>query len=234
MLYRNDYEYHFINLHSLQSVYERGNKLSSKTDDLIGIISRVVIEWMKYAVPRMGIVSKIDDPEGKGRVLVHIPAFNWMTDDVGAWCFPIDKKSLVTPEVGSWVIVQWIDGNENYPIYTGIDSKMKDMLPDAYVDENSQVIFENQNRDFAIVYDESGGVLNIGAADESFVKGDTAKIEMDKDQTLMNSLQTVLAAWTPVAGDGGLALKTALTAAGFFSLPQANYANILSTKIKGE
>ena len=190
------------------------------------------MEATRFCVPRLGIVSKIDDSEGRGRILVHIPSLNWMTDDTGAWCFSIDKKSLITPAVDDWVIVQWIDGNMDLPVYTGISSRMKDMLPDSYTDENNQILFENRKRDFSVRYDETGEVLNMGDGSESFVKGDTAKTEMDKDQALMNALQTSINVWVPVPGDGGTALKTAL--AGFLGLGQANYANILSDKIKGE
>lgn len=147
--------------------------MSSKADDFITIISKIVLDVTRFNVPRMGQVSKIDDSDGKGRVLVHIPSLGWITDDIGAWCFPVDKKSLITPAVGDWVIVQWIDGNMDLPIYTGVDSKMKDMLPDAYTDENNQIIFENRGRDFSIRYDETGEILNIGAGTESFLKGDT-------------------------------------------------------------
>ena len=190
------------------------------------------MEATRFFVPRLGLVSKIDDSENRGRILAHIPSLNWMTDNIGAWCFPIDKKSVITPAVGDWVIVQWIDGNMDYPVYTGISSRMKDMLPAAYTNDNNQILFENRARDFSIRYDETGEMFNIGDASESFVKGDTAKTEMDKDQALMNSLQTSISAWVPVPGDGGAALKTAL--AGFLALAQANYANILSDRIKGE
>ena len=206
--------------------------MSSKADDFITIISKIILEITRFNVPRMGQVSKIDDPDDKGRILVHIPSLGWITDDIGAWCFPVDKKSLITPAVGDWVIVQWIDGNMDLPVYTGISSRMKDMLPDSYTDENNQILFENRKRDFSVRYDETGEVLNMGDGSERFVKGDTAKTEMDKDQALMNALQTSINVWVPVPGDGGIALKTAL--AGFLGLGQANYANILSDKIKWE
>ena len=74
--------------------------------------------------------------------------------------------------------------------------------------------------------------IKMNGATEAFVKGTTAKPEMDKDQNLMNVLQTSINAWVPVPNDGGAALKTALTA--WLLLPQANYANILSNTIKGE
>ena len=147
--------------------------MSDKNGGIIGIISKIVRDTQKFSVPRLGQISQNVDPNGKGRVLVHIPSLSWITDDTGAWCYPVGMKSSITPEVGTWVIVQWIDGNIDLPIYTGIDTKMKDMLPDAYTDEKSQVLFESQARDFAMVYDETDKVLTIGNGSESFVKGDT-------------------------------------------------------------
>ena len=77
-----------------------------------------------------------------------------------------------------------------------------------------------------------GDNVEMLGADEAFVKGTTAKPEMDKDQSLMDELQTAITAWVPVPMDGGAALKTALAA--FLALPQADYSDILSDTIKGE
>lgn len=77
-----------------------------------------------------------------------------------------------------------------------------------------------------------GPALDLLAANESFVKGDTAKTELDKESANMTALKAAISGWTPVANDGGAALKTALAA--FLALTTENYSNILSTKIKGE
>jgi phage baseplate assembly protein V len=78
----------------------------------------------------------------------------------------------------------------------------------------------------------TGTKINLLGASESFVLGDTTKTELIKDQTLMQTLQTAINGWVPVPMDGGAALKTAL--AGFLALSQANYSNILSSKIQGD
>ena len=196
--------------------------MSSKNDTFSGILAQVVMELTRYNVPRLGQISKIDDPDGKARVLVHIPSLGWMTDDVGAWCYPIDKKALITPEVGTWVIVMWIDGNVNLPVYIGIDSKMKDMLPADYTDEKNQILFENQGRDFSIRYDETNEVLNIGAGSESFLKGDTL------DTWITGTLKTYI----------DTHIHPGVTAGGASTLPPAvgltAPTNHLSDKIKGE
>ncbi len=195
--------------------------MSSYIDQFTGIIENIIRKLTKFNVPRLGQISKIDDPDGKGRVLVHIPSLGWDTDDKGAWCFPLDKKALITPEVGTWVIVQFIDGNMDLPVYIGMDSKMKDMLPDAYTDENSQILFENRNRDFSVRYDESGQVLNIGQANESFMKGDTF------DAWLTGTLKALYDVHIHIGG-------TIAGNTGPPTIPLTSATNHLSTKIKGE
>lgn len=193
--------------------------MSSKADNLSTIIYRLILEVTRFKVPRLGQVSKIDDPEDRGRILVHIPSLGWNTDDIGAWCFPIDKKSLITPAVNDWVIVQWIDGNINMPVYIGMSARMKDMLPSAYTDENEQVIFENRAKDFSIRYDESGEVLSIGAGTERLVLGDAL------DTWFTGTLKAVY--------DAHIHPETGAST-GPPTVPLTAPTNYLSDKIKGE
>ena len=76
---------------------------------------------------------------------------------------------------------------------------MKDMLPDAYVDENTQILFENRNKGFSIRYAEESGMLSIGEGNESFLKGDTF------DTWLTNTLKAIFDAHvhTGVSTGGG-------------------------------
>lgn len=148
--------------------------MANSFDELIGMIRKVVLDVVRYNVPRLGIVSKIADIEsGKARILVLIPSLGWDTDEKGAWCGIIESNGLITPNVGDYVIIQFLDGDRDLPVYMGKATQMKDMLPNSYVDENTQILFENRAKDFSIRYDEANELLNIGVANESFVKGDT-------------------------------------------------------------
>lgn len=196
--------------------------MSTKADQISSIILKLVYEATRYFVPRMGVISKIDDPEGRGRILVNIPSLGWMTDEVGAWCYPIDKKSLITPAVNDWVIVQWIDGDMNLPVYSGISTQMKDMLPAAYTDENGQVLFENRAKDFSIRYDETEEVLKMGAGLESFVLGDTL------DTWITGTLKALYDAHTHT----GVTVGAGVTGAP--AIPLTAPTGHLSDKIKGE
>lgn|GEM_PF-3308168 len=88
--------------------------------------------------------------------------------------------------------------------------------------------------DASIVIDGSTPEIKIGSdsADESYVLGDSFKTELDKHKQLIETLQSVVDSWTPVANDGGAKLKADLIS--WLSLPIPDYTNILSNKIKGE
>jgi phage baseplate assembly protein gpV len=105
------------------------------------------------------------------------------------------------------------------------------ILNDTEIDINYGDVNINIDKNTKKMSITGDGIDMLGAS-ESFVKGDTCKAELEKDQTLMQTLQSSMSGWVPVPNDGGAALKAALSA--FFALAQANYSNILSTKIKGE
>lgn len=217
--------------------------MANAYEDLVTMIEKIIKDVTRFYIPRIGYVSKIIDSLGKGRILVLIETLGWNTDEKGAWCFP-KSKSIVTPNVGDYVIVEFVDGDRDLPVYSGIANQMKNMLPESYESENTQVLFENREKDFSILYKEnekkylidggqSDSTVEIGAADESYIKGDTAKTELQKNIDALTQLQTDFTSWTPVPNDGGAALK-AIISAGFGLSALASLANILSEKIKGE
>ncbi len=81
------------------------------------------------------------------------------------------------------------------------------------------------------IYATTTGQMKLGSktAIDALIKGTAASIQLNKDLALMTALKSAFNAWTPVALDGGAALKTALAA--FLALPDADYSNILSTKV---
>lgn len=133
------------------------------TDSIIGLINQIVISNFRYSVPREGQVKSIKDESGKGRILVVIPSLGWDTKDKGAWCYSTDKNSLTTVKVDDWVIVQFLDGNKDYPIIVGKSTRIKDQTPESYEDETTQIIFEDPNDHTIIKYD--GEELKIGLED---------------------------------------------------------------------
>ena len=208
--------------------------MANSFSDLTSMITKIIRDTTRYHVPRIGQVSSTEDESEKGRILVKIPSFGWDTDETATWCYPKDKKSLLTPRVDDYVLVEFINGNSSMPIYSGMANQMKDMLPSAYDGSaNTQILFENNLKDFSIRYDEENELLNIGEAGESYVKGDTLKPELQKIIDALAQLQTDFTAWVPVPMDGGLVLKTILTG-GFLIKLLGSLTDMLSERIKGE
>jgi hypothetical protein len=135
-----------------------------------------------------------------------------------------------------------MQGRWENAVYLTIAREQADMLPAFFDGKDKKVIFDEKVTGTSIYYDKAtkelkailgtDATFKIGAADESFIKGDTAKTEMDLDEDAMTELQSAISGWVPAAGDGGAALKTAL--ATFLTKVMADYSNILSTTIKGE
>jgi hypothetical protein len=132
-------------------------------DTILKLLRKIIREEMKYSVPRIGQILDNKDPKKKGRVLVAIPDFSWITRDKAAWCFPKDKKAIITPGIGEYVLVEWIGGDRNMPIYSGNAMEMKDMLPRNYnKNENTQIIFQSVKKlNDCIKYDEKTGNITI-------------------------------------------------------------------------
>jgi len=131
-------------------------------DGVVSMIGKLIKDETKFLGKRMGIVSKVDDPNSLGRILVHIPSFGWDTDDKGAWCYPTDKAGLVTPQKGDYVIVEFLDGNRDLPLYTGVDYRLKGMLPSGYDGKpTTQVLYEDNAGEVVVKYDESAKTLTV-------------------------------------------------------------------------
>jgi hypothetical protein len=132
-------------------------------DDLKNMIAMIVRKEIMYAVPRLGQVLKVQDDDQKGKILVSIPSLSWTTQDTGQWCYPKDKKNIITPKIDDWVIVEWIDGNvDSNAVYSAIAYWMKDMLPKIYDGKpTTQVLFEDNKQELSIIYDEEVKELKI-------------------------------------------------------------------------
>lgn len=211
--------------------------------DIRDELRRLVEDEVKNLKHYIGEISNIDDPLKKGRVKVMIIERGWDTDDLAIWCYPRFTNSMTVPAKGDWVEVYFIAGDPNRPVYLGIASEVSEMIPKNYDGKTTNhILFEDPNDDGNYIkYDAKekqldlltdGNKIIMAQGDESFVLGDTAKTELDKDKDAMTELQSAITGWTPVPNDGGAALKAAL--ATFLAKPMANYSSILSEDIKGK
>lgn len=138
----------------------------NNTDSFTGLINTIIHARLKYLVPREGQVKDIKDEVNKGRILVTIPAFGWETNDKGVLCYSVDKNLLSTVKIDDWVIVQFVDGNPDFPICIGKSTRIKEQLPKNYDGESTtHILFESPENKIHIKYDEKENLMEIGNSD---------------------------------------------------------------------
>lgn len=208
--------------------------MNDKTRTNLQMIQEIVRQETIFLRHFVGVVLDNKDELNKGRIQVAIYDLGLDTKDVAPWCNArYIGNGISIPKVDDWVEVYFINGSPDRPVWLALASEVKDNLLSNFVDEKTDVLHENRVTGDAIIYKEEDEQYQIGAGSESFVKGDTAQTEMNKDNSALQQLQTDLTAWTPFPADGGAALK-AILSAGFLTSALGSYSNILSDKIKGE
>ena len=135
--------------------------------DLMTVIQRIVARETVYLRHYIGKVLANDSSvivglSGSGMVQVAIYDLGIDTPDIAFWCYPRDKNSLVTPAVGSWVEVYFINGDRNRPVYLGQANEISGQIASNYDGKpTTQIIFEDNQNQMDIKYDEATGKFEI-------------------------------------------------------------------------
>lgn len=117
-------------------------------DSLTGIIEKIVSPMFKYKVSRIGKVVDNQDPDREGKVLCQVPSLGWDTNAKAAWCFSSKEKGIIVPKVGTYVLIDWIDGNDRFPVYRGIPTNLKNQIPSSYDgDPKTNILFQSDTED---------------------------------------------------------------------------------------
>lgn len=131
-------------------------------DSVTGLLLSIVEPRLKYLIPREGQVKNVTDKVGKGRALVVIPSFGWDTPDKGVWCYSTDKNMMSALKYDDWVIVQFVDGNPDFPICIGKSTRIKDQTPNNYDGKDTtHILFESPDNKMHMKYDAITKILNI-------------------------------------------------------------------------
>lgn len=186
--------------------------------DLLTLIRKIVIQqtiWLRHYI---GEVKNTTDPERLGRINVTVPVLGFNDEASGFWCYPRDKNALLTPKAGDWVEIYFMNGDMDRPVYLGKAPEIDKMLPKNYDGRPStQIVFEDPENKIRIKFDAVRNELEIGSKDfrDTARKDDSVKSTGGEDSAYwawLSGFIGVFSAWVPVPGDGGGALKTALTA----------------------
>ena len=103
-----------------------------KNDNVINILQNLFLKFSRYRTPVIGEIINLIDPNSKGRIQCLIPSLGWTTPDKAAWAFQVDKKGLITPNIGDFVIINFLNADPAYPIIFGKANNIKDQLPKSY------------------------------------------------------------------------------------------------------
>jgi len=186
--------------------------------DLLALIRKIIAQetiWLRHYI---GEVKNTLDPEQLGRVNVTVPMLGFDTEDSGFWCYPRDKNALLTPKAGDWVEVYFLNGDRDRPVYLGKANEIAGMLPKNYDKiATTQILFEDPDNKIMLRYDGKLNELRIGKKDfrETARKEDAVASTGTEDPTYwpwLSGFIAVFNAWIVAPGDGGGALKLALTA----------------------
>lgn len=125
-----------------------------------------------------------------------------------------DQVILITPKVGSWVLVAPImeDINRLHVVEYSEVEKVEIRIGDCLVEVTKDGV--------KLHGDNLGGI----------VKARELKTQVDKNTKILEQIQTVFNSWQFVPEDGGAALKGLSSA--FTGLPRADLSNIENDKVK--
>ena len=139
----------------------------SQTDrrrDPRSIIEALIWEKTKYLRSYLGKVTNVQDPLGRGRVLVQVPDLGWNTDAVGAWCWARNLHGLKVPEVGEWVEVHFVAGDPDQPVYLGQAAEIQNQKPAAYDGPTTKVLYQDPKTGFYVKHDQATDLLDLNGA----------------------------------------------------------------------
>ena len=177
--------------------------------DLLELLKTIIKEELRYYGHYLGKVVNTTDPAKLGRVLVTVPKLSWDTEAVGPWCVPRQQSAIVTPVIGQFVEIYFMDGDRDQPRYHGNAMEMEDSLPTKHKGlATNQVIFEDGKTQESILYKQNDKILEIIGNTDFLLKGD--------------AFIDAIVQWVPVPQDGGASLKSVII------------ATLLSKKVKIE
>lgn len=190
-------------------------------DTLFGIMNSIIDKQIKFMIPREGQVKDLNDPDKLGRVLVQVSSLGWDTNDKAAWCHGVDKNLLSTVKVDDYVIIQFVDGNRDFPICIGKSNRIKDMIPKNYDGKpTTHILFESPGDKIMMKYDEEADLLQMGKSDfrSSSRVDDTTTSSSSEDSAFWAFFSAffgiITGAPIPEPGNGSpSALQTALNTA---------------------
>ena len=194
----------------------------SNVNDLYELIQDIVHEETVYLRHYIGQVVDNLDPLKKGRAKITLPELGLDTPDLALWCWPRQGSGMSVPPVRKYAEVYFINGDRTKGAYLYPASEIINNTPTTYKGNvSNHILFENSKTKSFAKYNDTSDLFTLKN------KSTDLLTELKLDSDAMTELQSAITGWSPNAGDGGAALKTAL--ATFLSLLMADYTKILGS-----
>jgi hypothetical protein len=133
----------------------RGNEL--------GAIKEVVARMLRFSYTYEGTVIDDQDEQKRGRVKVSIPELRWDSGDTCPWVEPEYHFGQVTPKKDAMVVVYFLNGNGNRPVYRGSTGEKLVNRLTPYSDPLVPVLFTDG--DLTLTWDRENQIIKAVYAD---------------------------------------------------------------------
>lgn len=192
----------------------------SQVRDLYEMIQDIIYEEVTYLRHYIGEVVNNIDPVKKGRVQITIPEIGLDNPSLAVWCFPRQGHGMSVPDIGKYAEVYFINGDRAKPVYLYPASEIINNIPTKFNGlPTTHIIHESPKSKSYIKHNDLLDKFSMKNRQTSLL------FELQLDVDAMTELQSAISGWTPVANDGGAALKTALSS--FLSFTMADFTLIL-------
>lgn len=215
--------------------------MADKTDTIYGVICEIVRQETLYLRHYIGEVLSQSDEINIGMIQVSIPELGWVDGDTAPWCYPRQHHSMSVPEVGEWVEVYFLSGDQNKPVYMGVCNEMRRpdgsrCVPSWFAgDSNVRVIHQSPKTKKGIRLNDTSGEMLIDAGTLTLIEKSTEPFVLGNklNTWLSNFINSIFNTHTHVftgSVSGSTCSGTTNTPLPTGSTP----TDILSSKIQGQ
>jgi len=149
-----------------------------ETKNLEEQIRNIIKQELRYIKSYIGQVIDVEDPLKRGRVKCYVLELGWIDGESSIWVNPRYTKSMLKLKNDDYVKVSFMNGDRTRAYYEGIIQELKEMYPENY-DGTKQVLFESNEKDFFVTYDDTNKELYIEIGDNKYTINTSGIVKED-------------------------------------------------------
>lgn len=130
-------------------------------------IKKIIVEETRYNKSYLGKIIDVEDPLKRGRVKCYVLDLYWYDGESAIWVEPAFIRQSLKLKKDDYVIIAFKMGNPRRPYYFGMSQELEKMIPSEY-DGAKQVLFQSNEDDFFVTYDDTAKELYIEIGDNKY------------------------------------------------------------------